>query len=244
MSQSSTLKTKGAVGSMLGWLGSSKGRLASWSHVLDQVNQLEPQMQGMTVPELRKQSLSLQFRCKSGEPPVRFLADAYALVREAARRTLQMRHFDVQILGGISLFHGCIAEMETGEGKTLTATLPLYVHSLIGKGAHLATVNDYLAERDAELMGPVYELLGLSVGVVQSQDASDARRTAYACDITYGTAKEFGFDFMRDRLLLRRLGHQMTDFLGRAPITAGPKAVTSRFNGARILRWWTRLTAF
>jgi preprotein translocase subunit SecA len=125
-----------------------------------------------------------------------------------------MRHFDVQLLGGIALFHGAIAEMETGEGKTLTATLPLYLHGLAGKGAHLATVNDYLAQRDAEWMGPVYELLGLSVGVIQTSDSSDQRRRAYACDITYGTAKEFGFDFLRDRLLLRRMGALQTSLLG------------------------------
>ena len=132
--------------------------------------------------------------------------EAFALVREAARRTLTMRHFDVQMLGGIALFHGRIAEMDTGEGKTLTATLPMYVHALVGKGTHLATVNDYLAARDAESMGPVYEMLGLTVGVIQTPDSQDQRRRAYACDITYGTAKEFGFDFLRDRLLMRRSG--------------------------------------
>ena len=114
----------------------------------------------------------------------------------------------------MALFHGAIAEMETGEGKTLTATLPLYLHALAGKGAHLATVNDYLAKRDAEWMSPVYELLGLTVGVIQTPDVPDQRRRAYGCDITYGTAKEFGFDFLRDRLLLRRMGFRQGDFLG------------------------------
>jgi len=119
-----------------------------------------------------------------------------------------MRHFDVQILGGVAMANGSIAEMETGEGKTLTATLPLYLHALIGKGAHLATVNDYLAQRDAQWMEPVYRMLGMTVGVIQSQDTQPARRKAYACDITYGTAKEFGFDFLRDRLLLRSIQNQ------------------------------------
>ena len=119
-----------------------------------------------------------------------------------------------RLIGGIALFHGNIAEMDTGEGKTLTATLPLYLHALVGKGSHLATVNDYLAARDADWMRPIYSLLGLTVGVVETPDSQDKRRKAYACDITYGTAKEFGFDFLRDRLLLRRMGRQQTDFLG------------------------------
>ena len=116
-----------------------------------------------------------------------------------------MRHYDVQILGGIALHHGCIAEMQTGEGKTLTATLPLYLAALTGNGAHLATANDYLAGRDAELMGPLYRGLGVSVGVVQSQTPRPQRQKAYQADITYSTAKELGFDFLRDRLLLRRI---------------------------------------
>ncbi len=142
------------------------------------------------------------------------MPEAFALVREAGRRTLNMRHFDVQILGGIALHNRSIAEMQTGEGKTLTATLPLYLEALSGKGAHLATVNDYLARRDAEWMRPIYEQLGMTVGVIESQMPQPARRKAYACDVTYGTAKEFGFDFLRDRLLLRRIGEGQTDFLG------------------------------
>ena len=142
------------------------------------------------------------------------LPEAFALVREAGRRTLNMRHFDVQILGGIAMHHRSIAEMQTGEGKTLTATLPLYLAALEGKGAHLATVNDYLARRDAEWMRPIYEALGITVGVIETPMRQPERRKAYACDITYGTAKEFGFDFLRDRLLLRRIGEGQTDFLG------------------------------
>ena len=127
-------------------------------------------------------------------------------MREAGRRTLNMRHFDVQLLGGIAMHNRSIAEMQTGEGKTLTATLPLYLAALAGKGAHLATVNDYLARRDADWMRPIYQALGMTVGVIETQMQTPARRKAYACDITYGTAKEFGFDFLRDRLLLRRIG--------------------------------------
>ncbi len=130
------------------------------------------------------------------------LVEAFALVREAARRTINMRHFDVQILGGIAMFYRSIVEMQTGEGKTLAATLPMYLYALSGKGCHLATVNDYLARRDAQWMGPIYEALGLTVGVVETPMPQPQRRAAYACDVTYGTAKEFGFDFLRDRLLL------------------------------------------
>jgi preprotein translocase subunit SecA len=125
-----------------------------------------------------------------------------------------MRHYDVQILGGICLFHGCISEMQTGEGKTLTATLPLVLHALAGKGAHLATVNDYLAHRDADWMRPIFDALGLRVGIVLTDSSQDDRRNAYGADVTYGTAKEFGFDFLRDRLLMRAQGRAVDDFLG------------------------------
>lgn len=189
-------------------------RFARWSKVLEQVNALENELQAESDQQLRKRSFSVRYQVKAGEPLSTVMPEAFALVREASRRTLNMRHFEVQLIGGMALFHGSIAEMQTGEGKTLTATLPLYLHALAGKGAHLATVNDYLAERDANWMRPLYELLGLSVGIIQTKDSSDARRKAYACDITYGTAKEFGFDFLRDRLLLRRLGVRQEDFLG------------------------------
>ena len=157
-----------------------------------------------------------------------FLPQAFALVREAANRTIGLRHFDVQLLGGIALFHGSVAEMDTGEGKTLTATLPMYLHALRGKGSHLATVNDYLAARDAQIMRPVYELLGLSVGVVQTDMSRPQRRHAYACDITYGTAKEFGFDFLRDRLVIRRMKQDRMEFidtLGAGKVAPGERPV-------------------
>ena len=175
---------------------------------------MEPGLRSLNDHEIRKRSLSLRYRARSGEPLGRLLPEAFALVREAARRTLDMRHYDVQVLGGIALFYRSIIEMQTGEGKTLTATLPMYLHALVGRGCHLATVNDYLARRDAEWMGPIYRLLGLSVGVIQTQMAPAERRKAYACDVTYGTAKEFGFDFLRDRLLLRRIREGQTDILG------------------------------
>jgi len=168
----------------------------------------------LTDHELRKRSLSLRYRARSGELLARLLPEAFALVREAGRRTIDMRHFDVQILGGIAMFHRSIVEMQTGEGKTLTATLPMYLYALAGKGCSLATVNDYLAKRDAEWMGPIYRALGLSVGVIQTEMRQPERRKAYACDVTYGTAKEFGFDFLRDRLLLRRIREGEGDLLG------------------------------
>ncbi len=195
------------------WLAWHKPPARWWKQV-DEISRYERELQRLDDRALKKRSLSLQFRAKSGEPLARMLSEAFALVREAAARVIHLRHFDVQILGGIALFHGRIAEMDTGEGKTLTATLPMYLRALVGKGAHLATVNDYLAARDASEMGPIYEMLGLTVGVIQTPDRQDERRRAYACDITYGTAKEFGFDFLRDRLLLRRMGRINDDFLG------------------------------
>ena len=165
-------------------------------------------------------------------------------MREAGRRTLNMRHFDVQMLGGIAMFHRSIAEMQTGEGKTLTATLPMYLHGLAGKGCHLATVNDYLARRDADWMRPIYEALGMTVGVIETQMPQPQRRKAYACDVTYGTAKEFGFDFLRDRLLAaadrrgpgRLSGRHARPGATRRRREAGP-------GRSPISPWWTRPTA-
>jgi len=188
--------------------------MTHWRRLVPRIGALEPELKAQTDQQLRKRSLSLMYRARSGEPLSRLLVEAYALAREAARRTLNMRHFDVQLLGGIAMFHRSIVEMQTGEGKTLAATLPLYLNALTGRGCHLATVNDYLARRDAEWMGPIYKLLGMSAGVVQTEMSRPQRRKAYACDITYGTAKEFGFDFLRDRLLLRRIREGRTDLLG------------------------------
>ncbi len=199
-----------------GWRipGAAKLRVRRWLSALHEVAELESRTREFTLDQIKKESLSLRYRAMSGEPLGSLLPEAFALVREAGRRALNMRHFDVQIIGGAALYDGCIAEMQTGEGKTLTATLPLYLHALAGLGAHLATVNDYLAERDADWMRPIYKLLGVSVGVVLTDSTPDERRKAYASDITYGTAKEFGFDFLRDRLLLRAQGRMQSDFLG------------------------------
>ncbi|MCD4726106.1 MAG: preprotein translocase subunit SecA, partial [Pirellulales bacterium] len=209
--------------------GVNRLRLTRWAALLSKIAALEPELQALEEEQLRKRSLSLRYRAKSGEPLAGLLVEGYALVREAARRTLNMRHFDVQMLGGIAMFRRSIVEMQTGEGKTLTATLPLYLHGLLGRGSHLATVNDYLAKRDAQWMEPVYKLLGMSVGVIETQMSQPQRRKAYACDITYGTAKEFGFDFLRDRLLLRRIGEGQTDLLGgmlgKGPAGADEKPV-------------------
>jgi preprotein translocase subunit SecA len=194
--------------------GPNRFRLTRWAGLVPKIGALEPELQELGDEQLRKRSLSLRYRAKSGEPLGRLLVEGFALVREAARRKLNMRHFDVQLLGGIAIFNRSIVEMQTGEGKTLTATLPLYLYALAGKGCHLATVNDYLARRDAEWMQPVYEALGMTVGIIETQMDQPTRRKSYACDITYGTAKEFGFDFLRDRLLLRRIQEGQTDLLG------------------------------
>ncbi len=194
--------------------GANRWRLKRWAALAGQISALEPELLTLGDPQLRKRSLSLRYRARSGQPLGRLLVEAFALVREAARRTINMRHFDVQILGGIAMFYRSLVEMQTGEGKTLAATLPMYLYALSGKGCHLATVNDYLAGRDAQWMGPIYEALGLTVGVVETPMSQPQRRKAYACDVTYGTAKEFGFDFLRDRLLLRRISEGQADFLG------------------------------
>ena len=189
-------------------------RLARWRTLVARIGSQEGELGRLDDEQFRKRSLGLRHRARCGEPLGRLLPEAYALVREAARRTLAMRHFDVQVLGGIAMFHRSIVQMQTGEGKTLTATLPLYLYALAGRGCHLATVNDYLARRDAEWMSPVYRALGLAVGVIEAPMPPQARRAAYACDVTYGTAKEFGFDFLRDRLLRRRIAMGGADLLG------------------------------
>lgn len=189
-------------------------KINQWLVQARAVNGWEENRKALSDPQLRKEFLSLIYRAKSGESLEALLPECYSLVREAGRRRMNMRHYDVQIFGGVCLYHGCIAEMQTGEGKTLTATLPLVLHSMLGKGAHLATVNDYLAHRDADWMRPLFDALGLKVGIVLTDHNQDQRRQAYGSDITYGTAKEFGFDFLRDRLLMRAQGRNVNDFLG------------------------------
>lgn len=150
--------------------------------------------------ELLAMARKVRWEARAGIPLDQLLPDAYALVRESAARTLNMRHFPVQIMGAIAMFEGHIAEMQTGEGKTLTATMPAFLRALSGQGCHVVTVNDYLAGRDCKIMGPVYERLGLTVGKILEKMEADERRQNYAADITYGTSKEMGFDFLRDRL--------------------------------------------
>ena len=162
-------------------------------------------MEGIDNVALRRLGRSLSYRAKAGKPVDSLMVESFAATREAGRRRLGMRHYEVQLLAGAALVKGAILEMQTGEGKTLVATLPLALYALAGKGAHLATVNDYLARRDADWMEPIYEALGLKVGVVESQMDFDQRRKAYAADVTYGTAKEFGFDFLKDRLVSRQI---------------------------------------
>jgi len=165
-----------------------------------EINALEPEMQKLADAEFPLRTIQLKERLAHGATLNEILPEAFALCREAGRRTLNMRHFDVQLIGGMVLHEGKIAEMKTGEGKTLVATLPCFLNALEGKGVHLVTVNDYLAKRDAAWMGPIYRLLGLSVGVIVHDLSDDERRSAYGCDLTYGTNNEFGFDYLRDNM--------------------------------------------
>jgi len=167
------------------------------------INDLEPAMQRLSDHELAAKTAEFRQRLAQGATLDDLLIEAFAVVREVARRILNMRHFDVQLIGGMVLHQGKIAEMKTGEGKTLVATLPAYLNALEGKGVHIVTVNDYLAKRDAEWMGQIYRFLGLSVGVIVHGLDDDERRQAYACDVTYGTNNEFGFDYLRDNMKFR-----------------------------------------
>jgi preprotein translocase subunit SecA len=162
--------------------------------------QLEPGLKALSDEALRGKTEEFRQRLRDGATLDDLLAEAFAVVRETAVRTLKMRHFDVQLIGGIALHQGKIAEMRTGEGKTLVATLPAYLNALAGEGVHVVTVNEYLAQRDADWMGPVYRFLGLTVGVIKNSQTPQEKRDAYACDITYGTNNEFGFDYLRDNL--------------------------------------------
>jgi preprotein translocase subunit SecA len=168
--------------------------------IVERINALEPSMQKLSDAELQRKTVEFKERLEKGESLDSLLPEAFAVVRETARRVLGMRHFDVQLMGGIVLHQGKIAEMKTGEGKTLVATLPAYLNALTGKGVHIVTVNDYLAKRDAEWMGPIYRFLGLTVGYITSGMDNEERKKAYLCDITYGTNSEFGFDYLRDNM--------------------------------------------
>jgi len=169
---------------------------------VDAINRLEPEYEKLSDQQLQGKTAEFRARLDNKEKLDELLPDAFAAVREASRRTLKMRHFDVQLMGGMVLHEGRIAEMKTGEGKTLVATLPIYLNALTGDGVHLVTVNDYLARVGASLMGPIYEYLGMTVGINVPGMSHDEKQLAYACDITYGTNNEFGFDYLRDNMVL------------------------------------------
>ena len=170
--------------------------------LVDQIEELRPSMQALSDAELTAKTDEFKKRLAAGETLDDLLPEAFAVVREAAKRVLNMEHYRVQLIGGIILHQGRIAEMKTGEGKTLVSTLPAYLNALEGKGVHIVTVNDYLAKRDAEWMGEVHKFLGLSVGVVLNSMKAEERREAYACDITYVTNNELGFDYLRDNMVI------------------------------------------
>ncbi len=225
---------------MLGWVNKVLGgrpwerELKRVRPLVDDINDFEPELEDLSAEELRDKTTELRGRLLAGEDLDSLLPEAFAVVREAARREIGMRHYDVQMIGGAILHGGKIAEMKTGEGKTLVATLPIYLNALTGRGAHLVTTNDYLARRDAQWMGKVYHALGMTVGIIQhdaafiydptyhAEEASmmslrpaTHRREAYDADITYGTNNEFGFDYLRDNMVL-----QAEDMVQRAPYYA------------------------
>jgi len=187
-----------ALGKVIGT--KNERELKRLSERIEAINALEPEMQNLAEAEFPARTLRLKERLAKGETLDDILEEAFALCREAGRRALNMRHFDVQLIGGMVLHEGKIAEMKTGEGKTLVATLPVYLNALEGKGVHVVTVNDYLAKRDAAWMGPLYRLLGLSVGVIVHDLDDEERKLAYRSDVTYGTNNEFGFDYLRDNM--------------------------------------------
>ena len=182
-------------------LGSRSGReLKRMRPVVDIINELEPSIKKLSDDELKAKTAEFKERREKGETLDELLPEVFAVCREASWRVLEMRHFDVQLIGGIVLHEGRIAEMKTGEGKTLVATLPVYLNALTGKGVHIVTVNDYLARRDADWMGQLFEFLGLTVGVIQHDMTDTERQEAYRCDVSYGTNNEFGFDYLRDNM--------------------------------------------
>ncbi len=183
-------------------LGESK-TLKSLERLAVHVNQLEPDTERLTDGELKAKTVEFRDRLARGETLDDLMPESFAVVREAARRVLGQRHYDVQVVGAGALHRGMIAEMRTGEGKTLVSTMPVYLNALVGNGVHVVTVNDYLASRDAEWMGGIYEFLGLTVGMIQSGDDPASRRPAYEADVTYGTNNEFGFDYLRDNMAMR-----------------------------------------
>jgi len=181
--------------------GSSNQRLLNqYSKIVDQINALEDEITSLNDSDLLKKTDELKSLYKSNKDLDNILPLAFAVVREASKRTIGLRHYDVQLIGGLTLHNGKISEMKTGEGKTLVSTLPAYLNSLSGDSVHIITVNEYLAQRDAEWMRPIYEFLGLTVGCIKSNQNAAEKKAAYECDITYGTNNEFGFDYLRDNL--------------------------------------------
>ena len=176
--------------------------IARYRKVVEKINALEPQMQALTDDKLTGYTNKFRERLANGETLDDILPEAFAVVREGSRRVLGMRHFDVQLIGGMCLHEGKIAEMRTGEGKTLVATLPVYLNALTGEGVHMVTVNDYLARRDSEDMGRLYRYLGLTVGLVVHDMDFPERKFAYSRDVTFGTNNEFGFDYLRDNMVI------------------------------------------
>ncbi|MFW5970729.1 MAG: DEAD/DEAH box helicase, partial [Desulfovermiculus sp.] len=200
-------------------LGSKNERfLKSISPIVERINSLEPEIQNFEDSDFPARMAAYRQEVEQGRALDDILPEVFALVREAAKRTVDMRPFDVQLLGGVVLHQGRIAEMKTGEGKTLVATMPIVLNALTGKGVHLITVNDYLARRDAEWMGKIYSYLGLSVGTIEHGMSDEQRKQAYASDIVYGTNNEFGFDYLRDhmkfyphQLVQRELSYAIVD---------------------------------
>ena len=217
--------------------------------IVRHINDLEPQMTALSDSSLQAKTFEFKERLQKGETLDDILPEAFAVVREASRRVLGMRHFDVQLLGGIVLHRGDIAEMRTGEGKTLVATLPVYLNALTGEGAHVVTVNDYLATRDSEEMGQIYKFLGLSVGLIVHDLNYEQRRRAYNSDITYGTNNEFGFDYLRDNMVIskeqmvqRPLNYCIVDEARTPLIISGPgeKSTDLYYTLAGIVKTFTK----
>src|SRR5688572_17652645 len=185
------------------FVSSNDRRVRNYQPRVDEINALEAELAKLSDDELRARTEAFKKEVADGKSLDDVLAPAFATVREAAKRTIGQRHFDVQMIGGMILHEGRISEMKTGEGKTLVATLPVYLNALAGKGVHVVTVNDYLAQRDSEWMGQIYKFLGMTVGVIIHGKEDDERKEEYACDITYGTNNEYGFDYLRDNMKYR-----------------------------------------
>ncbi len=189
---------------LIKWIlgGDNRRHIKRLRKTVAKINELEPKFEAMTDDELKAMTPEFKSRLAKGETLDSLLPEAYAVVREASKRVIGLRHYDVQLMGGIVLHQGRIAEMKTGEGKTLTETLPAYLNALTGKGVHIVTVNDYLARRDAEWMGKIPKFLGMTVGVIYPDQPRESKKNAYSCDITYGTNNEFGFDYLRDNMVV------------------------------------------